>query len=201
MSKYPSALNKLIILLKKLPGVGTRTAERFAFHLLQGKQEDLDQLSFALSHLKKQVHHCPICRCFKEESECSFCSPASRDPTKLCIIASAKDAYLIDWTGSYQGLYHVIGGLISPIQGRGSASLDLEALYSRLAGSEIKEVILALDSTLEGDTTSLYLKEELLKRGLSVSRLAFGIPIGSPLDFIDNGTLARALIGRQNMHS
>lgn len=199
MTKYPSSLNKLISLLKKLPGVGSRTAERFAFHLLQGKQEDLDQLASSLSLLKKQVQHCPTCRCFQEEISCAFCASPQRDPSKLCIIASAKDAYLIDCTGSYQGMYHVIGGLISPIQGRGSASLDLEALYRRFSNSDIKEVILALDSTLEGDTTSLFLKEELQKRGISVSRLAFGIPIGSPLDFIDNGTLARALVGRQHL--
>jgi len=199
MTKYPIALNKLITLLKKLPGVGSRTAERFAFHLLQGKQEDLDQLAHSLSLLQKQVHHCPTCRCFKEESACSFCTSPHRDPSKLCVIAAAKDAYLIDATGSYNGFYHVIGGLISPIQGRGSASLDLEALYTRFSQSDIKEVILALDSTLEGDTTSLYLTEELQKRGLAVSRLAFGIPIGSPLDFIDGGTLARAFSHRQHL--
>lgn len=200
MHRYPAALNKLIALLKKLPGVGTRTAERFAFHLLQGKQEDLDLLASSLSSLQTEISSCPICFCFQEkENACSFCDSFQRNRSQLCIVASPKDAYLIDATGSYTGLYHVIGGLLSPLQSRNVTTLSLEPLYLRCSKGEIKEVILALDSTLEGDTTSLFLKEELQKRGLSVSRLALGLPIGSPLEFIDGGTIARALMGRQNL--
>lgn len=200
MTHYPSAINRLIQLLKKLPGVGTRTAERFAFHLLDWKGSDLEALSTSLHSLKQEVKQCNICNCFEEEGVCPFCTSAACDPTKLCIIASPKDVYLIDETGVFKGLYHVLGGLLSPIQGRMATHLNLENLWKRIEEpSLIKEVILALDSTLEGDTTSLFLKEQLQKRGVTVSRLAFGIPMGSPLDFIDGGTLARALAGRQHL--
>lgn len=198
MTKYPHELLRLITFLKKLPGVGGRTAERFAFHLLNWQDPELEQFSELLHNLKNKITHCPECHCLCDQVRCLFCDPHLRDSTKLCVIASAREAYSIDETGAYKGLYHVLGGLLSPIHGTTLSKLDFEGLIRRIHSLQIKEVILALDSTLEGDTTSLFLKEQIQHLGLPVSRLAFGIPMGSSLDFVDGGTLARALTGRQN---
>lgn len=198
MAHYPEPIQRLIQLLKKLPGVGGRTAERFAFQLLSWKTEDLQRLADSLNALPDELHHCPACFCLKDAKECAFCNPRTRDLSRICVIGSAKDAYLIDETGTYRGLYHVLGALLSPLQGRTSAQLRLEPLIERIQALGITEVILALDSTLEGDTTSLFLKEQLGKLNINVSRLAFGIPMGSSLDFIDGSTLGRALTGRQH---
>jgi recombination protein RecR len=197
MPKYPSDLVELIAHLKKLPGVGAKTAERFSFQMLNWQEEELKRLAALLSTLKGKIPHCKECNCLTDNGLCYFCQSVTRDKTQLCIIASARDAYFIDETGAYHGLYHVLGGLLSPIDGRSPDHLRLDKLKKRITELQLKEIILALDSTLEGDTTSLYLKEQIESWGLSVSRLAFGIPIGSSLDFIDGGTLARALTGRQ----
>lgn len=198
MNSYPPTLAKLIQYIKKLPGVGNKTAERFAFQLLDWNAQDLSVFASLLNGLQSQIKKCPTCFCLQEEGLCSFCDLEIRDTAKLCVIASAKDAYLIDETGMFKGLYHVLGGLLSPIQGKTVGDLELDSLFERVQQLQLKEVILALDSTLEGDTTSLFLKEQLQKRGISTSRLAFGIPMGSSLDFVDAGTLARALMARQN---
>jgi recombination protein RecR len=129
---------------------------------------------------------------------CSFCHSEKREPSQLCIVATPRDAYSLEETGSYRGYYHVLGGLLSPIEGKTPEHLNLDRLKKRITTLQIKEIIIALDSTLEGDTTSLFLKEQIQGWGLPVSRLAFGIPIGSSLDFVDGGTLARAMTGRQS---
>lgn len=198
MSKYPSHLLNLIALLKRLPGVGSKTAERFAFHLLSWPDDHLQRLSNLTQTLKETVQHCAECNCLMEEERCDFCDTSKRDASLLCIISSAKDAYAIEETRSYRGLYHVIEGLLSPLDGRTPDHLNLLHLHDRLRKLPVQEVIIALDSTIEGDATSLYLKEHLSRQGLRVSRLAFGLPMGSPLEYVDGGTLSRALAGRQN---
>ncbi len=198
MAKYPFELTQLIAYLKKLPGVGTRTAERFAFHLLEWPNGELHSFSSLLAQIKKRITPCPECHCLTDNGCCAFCDSSKRNSSQLCIIAAARDAYALEETGSYRGYYHVLGGLLSPIEGKTPEHLNLERLQKRITTLQIKEIIIALDSTLEGDTTSLFLKEQIQGWGLSVSRLAFGIPIGSSLDFVDGGTLARALIGRQS---
>ncbi len=198
MTKYPTDLTQLIAFLKKLPGVGTKTAERYAFQMLGWQQDQLQNLATLLSHLKEKITQCPECRCLTDNGQCFFCNSPLRDKSQLCIIATPRDAYSIDETGAYRGLYHVLGGLLSPIDGKTPDHLNLPHLKKRITELQIKEIIIALDSTLEGDTTSLFLKEQIQLWGLPVSRLAFGIPIGSSLDFVDGSTLARALTGRQN---
>lgn len=198
MTRYPISLQQLIAYLKKLPGVGTKTAERFAFHLLSWPPSELASFSTLVSNLRNSIVQCSECQCLMENNLCPFCADTLRDRSQICIITSPKDAYAIEETRFFKGLYHVLGTLLSPIEGRSIEHLNLELLKKRIEAHPIKEVIIALDSTLEGDTTSLYLKEYLLKWGLSVSRLAFGLPLGSSLDFVDGGTLARALIGRQS---
>ena len=198
MARYPVALQQLIAFFKKLPGVGTKTAERFAFHLLSWQTSELAAFSALAANLRESITQCFECHCLMEHNSCPFCTDNVRDCSKICIITSPKDVYAIEETRSYKGLYHVLGCLLSPIEGKSIEHLHLDQLKKRIETYPIKEVIIALDSTIEGDTTSLYLKEYLLKWGLSVSRLAFGLPLGSSLDFVDGGTLARAFTGRQS---
>jgi recombination protein RecR len=198
MSKYPSDLLTLIAFLKKLPGVGSKTAERFAFQLLNWSEKQLGDFGTLIAAIKDKICHCPDCSCLMEENQCFFCDPNKRDTQILCIISSAKDAFILEETRSYRGLYHVLGGLLSPLDGRTPEHLQFERLKARIQALSIKEVIIALDSTLEGDATSLYLKQQLGPLSVAVSRLAFGLPLGSTLDFASGGTLSRALTGRQS---
>lgn len=199
--KYPDALHALISHLKKLPGVGTRTAERFAFELLRWKPEELASFGLHLSTLSQTIVPCALCGCLKnaEQPKCSFCDSQLRDPTVLCILATPRDVYSIEETRAFKGIYHVINHLLSPLDGRHASSLRTDLICTRIEQNKVKEVILAFDSTLEGDTTALYLKEQLSSYPISISRLAFGLPVGSSLEYIDGGTLARALFGRQNV--
>ncbi len=197
MPKYPAPLLKLIATLKKFPGVGSRTAERFAFHLLAWPDHQIGELAEAVATAKERIRTCPECHCLMDEKGCDFCDLSRRETHHLCVIAAAKDVFAIEETGTFQGLYHVLGGLLSPLEGRHPQHLNFEGLKRRIETFKVQEVIIALDSTLEGDTTALYLREQLQSCGVRVSRLAFGLPMGSSLDFVDGGTLSRALSGRQ----
>ncbi|HSX03714.1 MAG TPA: recombination mediator RecR [Rhabdochlamydiaceae bacterium] len=198
MAKYPNELSILIHYFKKFPGIGAKTAERFVFQLLTWSQEDLKNFSHLIGTLKNQIQFCSQCGCFMSAAACDFCDSAKRDSQFICVISSPKDAYAIEQTRTYKGLYHVIKSTLSPIEGRGLDPLQLEQFKNRLRQIKVQEVILALDSTLEGDATALYLKEQLSKEGIKVSRLAFGLPIGSSLDYIDSTTLGRSFSGRQS---
>ena len=195
MIKYPSYLNQLIDSLKTLPGVGSRTAERFAFQMLTWSENELEELSKVIGGLPKAIAHCPTCGCLVEE-QCGYCDSQKRNQNILCIVSSPKDVFAIEETGEYRGFYHVLDGLLSPLEGRGPEVLRLERLIKRL--DQIEETIIALDSTVDGDATALYLKNELERHNIQVSRLAFGLPMGSPIDYVDGGTLARAFSGRSS---
>jgi recombination protein RecR len=195
--KFPEDLTTLISYLKKLPGVGTKTAERFAFELLDWDSSTLSALSSLLEELPEKVPTCTICGCLTDQGSCRFCK--ARDTHLLCILASARDAYSIEETGGYRGLYHVVENLLSPLDGRHASTLNTKRIEDRIQEHNISEIIIAFDSTLEGDATALYLKSALARDGLSISRLAFGLPVGSSLEYIDGGTLTRALLGRQSI--
>ncbi|MCH9609594.1 MAG: Recombination protein RecR [Chlamydiales bacterium] len=190
--QYPDHLNKLIDLFKKFPGVGAKSAERIAFQLIGWSEESIAQLSEVIGETKVKLTHCETCGALIED-ECTFCK---REAKTLCVISSARDIFLIEETRQFSGLYHVLGNMLSPIAGLVPSKQVVDKLKDRVITKEISEVIIALDSTLEGDATALYLKKELAPLQIKVSRLAFGIPMGSSLDFIDGGTLSRALIGR-----
>lgn len=194
--KYPEELLSLIAHLKKLPGVGMRTAERFAFEFLNWAPSDLSEFGSLVSILKEKVPACQTCGCLTHQGTCRFCD-SSRDSSSLCILASARDAYAIEETKTYRGLYHVIEHLLSPLDGRHVNTLRLDRIEKRIEIHSIREVIIAFDSTLEGDATALFIKNHLRASQVSISRLAFGLPVGSTLEYIDGGTLARALAGRQ----
>ncbi len=199
MAKYPEDLNKLIAFLKKLPGVGTKTAERYAFHLLSWPEAQLQAFASHLSGVPQNICYCEECSCMLQHGQCSFCANTERNTHLLCVIAHPKDAFSVEETGVFRGIYHVIGGLLSPIDGKQPEHLRIESLKKRVEQHQVQEIIIALDSTLEGDTTAMFLKQECEKWGVKASRLAFGLPIGSSLEFVDGGTLTRALIGRREV--
>ena len=192
---YPKELQLFINFLKKLPGIGTKTAERFAFEFLKWPQGELDQLGQILQNLTHSVPPCPTCGCLTDQGRCIFCERTGIHT--LCIIASPKDAYTIEETKTFFGIYHVVEHLLSPLDGRHVSSLRIDRIIDRIQKYAIQEIIIAFDSTLEGDTTALYLKDQLTPLSLKITRLAFGIPLGSSIDHIDGGTLSRAFAGRQ----
>ncbi len=192
--QYPKFLRQLIDALTALPGVGPRTAERFAFRMLEWPEGRIEELAQVVAAIPDKLGTCETCGCLLDENGCRFCPIDARDPRLLCVVASPKDVFAIEGTGEFRGRYHVLSGLLSPIEGRGVEVLHLGRLKNRLGG--VEEAIIALDSTVEGDATALYLKRELESMDIAVSRLAFGLPMGSPLDYVDGGTLARAFSGR-----
>jgi recombination protein RecR len=194
--KYPIHLLKVIEMLKRLPGVGNKSAERYAFQLINWKPERLQELAEAISRIPEKLRHCEECGCLAGEEACRLCEERRSRLGVICVIASSKDAFAIEATREYEGLYHVLGGLLSPIEGKGAETLTLSKLKNRLRTSQIKELIIALDSTVEGDATALYIKNEFQNLSLHVSRLAFGLPMGSSFEYVDGGTLARAFLGR-----
>lgn len=194
--RFPDHLLKLIQVLRRLPGVGNKSAERFAFHLLTWPEEHLRELGAAIGSTKELLKQCTDCGCLMGAEGCLFCSSARRDQSLMCVLASPRDVFSIEETHAFDGLYHVLGGLLSPLERRGPEHLFLDKLKVRLNQLQVKELVIAFDSTLEGDATALYLKQELASYPLQISRLAFGLPMGSSLDYVDGGTLARALSGR-----
>lgn len=196
LMRYPSHLLRVIESLKKLPGVGNKSAERFAFHLIHWNPTQLLELAETVKEIPYQIKSCPECGCLKGMEPCIFCSPERAEKKLICIVASARDTFAIDATGEYKGLYHVLGNLLSPMDGIGPDQINLSRLKDRIQKNNIQEIVIALDSTLEGDATSLYIKQELEALPVKISRLAFGLPMGSSLDYVDGGTLARALMGR-----
>ncbi len=195
--KYPPHLNKLIGELKKLPGVGHKTAERFAFHLLTRSARELENIAETIRLTPQFILKCEECGCLSELTRCHFCENIYRNASLLCIVGSPKDAFAIEQTHEFKGIYHVLGALLSPLEGKGPELLLLDQLKKRIQERKVKEVIIALDSTLEGDATTLYIKQELAHMEIAVTRLAFGIPMGSALDYLDGGTLGKALSGRR----
>lgn len=196
MLHYPPHLQSLIAAFKKLPGVGTKSAERFAFEMLDWDRQELATFGGLIGATLDRISICTQCGCLEREKGCPFCTDERAAQKKLCVIASPKEAYALESTHSFQGLYHVLGGLISPLENRGPETLSFTPLIQRVQRHGIDEVVLALDSTVEGDATALYLKKELSPLNVKISRLAFGLPMGSPLDYVDGGTLARAFQGR-----
>lgn len=195
--RYPKHLLKVIEVLKKLPGVGNKSAERFAFHLLGRPKHELEEISDALRLIPAMLARCPECGCLTEQGNpCRFCTDERQQLGVMCVIATPREAFAIESTREFRGLYHVLGGVLSPIDGKTPDMLSLPQLIDRIQRHQIREVVVALDSTLEGDATALYLKKELGSFPVQISRLALGLPMGSSLDYIDGGTLARAFTGR-----
>lgn len=191
MTQLPHAITSLIDHMRKLPGVGAKTAEKYVFDLLNWTDEETEKFSSSIKNLKHGVQFCRNCHCLKDIN-CSFCDNIRRNQNIICIIEKPLDVFNFEKTQSFDGVYHALGGLLNPLSFKSESSLNLDTLLSRI-NDQTQEVIIALDATLEGEATTLLLKEKLKKPGLVVSRLAYGIPIGSPLNYVDGSTLSRAL--------
>ena len=194
MSLYPKSANILIEQLAKLPGVGKATAQRLAFFILKSDQQDNINLAHAIKEVKEKITFCVDCGIMAESEICSICLDENRDEKIICVVEEPQDIYSFEKTNSFKGRYHVLGGVLSPLDGVGPDELNIENLYNRVESG--MEVILATNPSVEGDTTCLYLSGKLEDRGVKVTRLARGLPVGSDLEYMDELTLVRAMEGR-----
>jgi recombination protein RecR len=195
---YEGIVQDLIDEFGKLPGVGPKSAQRIAFFIIQNQGYDPTKLSELLDTVREKVRFCHICGMISDNDTCGFCSDAKRNPALICVVEEAKDVLAIERTREYRGLYHVLGGAISPIDGVGPDDLRISELLARLADSSVTEVIIATDPNLEGEATATYLSRLLVQPGLSVTRLASGLPVGGDLEYADEVTLGRAFEGRRS---
>ena len=193
------ALQRLLDELGRLPGIGPKSAQRIAYYLLEADAEEARRLATAILEVKQQVHFCPICFSYATRDTCDVCSDASRDRTTVCVVSEPRDVSAIERTGSYHGLYHVLGGVISPMDKIGPEQLRVKELLSRLASGEVQEVILATNPDVEGETTATYLSRIIRPLGVRVSRLASGLPVGGDLEYADEVTLGRAIEARREV--
>ena len=193
----PHSLDALIEALRRLPGVGVRSAQRMAFHLLQHDRPAAQQIAQALQQAVASVRHCDACHTFTEQAICATCQDASRDRSKLCVVETPADQSALERTGAYKGLYFVLMGRLSPLDGIGPRDIGLQRLFERATDGIVREVILATNFTAEGEATAHVIGEALKARGLQVTRLARGVPAGSELEYVDLGTIAHALADRR----
>lgn len=196
-----SSIGNLTSEFARLPGVGTKTALRLAYHLVKGAKGDVRRLARALEDVADRIHPCPRCGNYCEAELCPLCEDPSRDQEVICVVEEAYEVGAIERAGMYRGLFHVLGGHLSPLDGIGPESLNIESLLARLdgAGTRTREVILATNASVEGEATAVYLEGLLRARGVRVTRLARGIPVGSDLEYVDGTTIAEALAGRREM--
>ncbi len=200
MASYARPFLRLLEALEKLPGIGPRSAERIAFHLLRVPKEQTQQLAQALREVREGLKSCEVCFNLSEASRCEICQDPTRDAAILCVVEEPKDILAIEKTGSFRGLYHVLMGAIAPLDGIGPELLKIDELSRRLSDGHVQEVILATDADKDGETTAAYLAKLLRdQNGLQVTRLALGLPLGSHLEYTDHATLARALEGRRQV--
>jgi recombination protein RecR len=196
--KTPSSLEELIAALRCLPGVGPKSAQRMAYHLLQRDRPGAERLGGALAQVLARIRHCEKCNSFSEEAVCELCRSTRRDASLLCVVESPGDLLMMEQAHCYQGLYFVLMGALSPLDGVGPRDIHLDRLVKRAADGSVREVILATNFTVEGEATAHYVGELLRQRGLKVSRIARGLPVGGELEHVDSGTLAQAVVERRD---
>lgn len=197
MTNLPLPLQQLTEHLKKLPGVGSKTAEKYAFDLLNWDADQLNRFAETISQVKEKIEFCSSCHCLKDQ-KCDFCENPRRNQKVICIIEKPLDVFHFEKTQTFDGVYHALGGLLNPLSFKSESKLNLVTLIERI-NDGVDEVIIALDATLEGEATTLLLQEKLKEFPIILSRLAYGIPVGSPLNYIDGSTLSRALSLRSRM--
>jgi len=199
MSEYAAPLARLIDELKRLPGIGQKSAQRIAFHLERAPREDVQRLAEALLDAKDKVRLCSVCNNLTESDPCNFCSDPRRDPEILCVVETPYNVVSVEKAHEFRGRYHVLHGALSPLQGIGPEQLKLKNLIDRLKDGTVRELIVATSPTVEGEATAVYLAKLIKPLGVKVSRIAMGIPVGSDLEFADEVTMLRALEGRREM--
>jgi len=199
MAEYAATFKKLIEELKKLPGVGPKSAQRLAFYMLESSANDVKKLADAMLEAKKSLKHCSVCFNITDHDPCEICSDRSRDHSLLSVVSEPKDLMAIERTHEYHGIYHVLGGVISPLNGMGPDNLRIKELLKRVK-SNVSEIVLALNPTTEGEATALYLTKLLIPLGKKITRIAYGLPIGSDIDYADEATLTKAFEGRREIN-
>ena len=197
--KYPLPFEELIESLKKLPGIGLKSAERLAYQILEMDEDEIETFASSLVNAKKSLHRCSVCGQITDEDKCEVCNDLSRDRNTICVVQNPKDAFAIEKAKDYKGLYHILYGVISAINGVGPSDLNLESLLKRIDDEEIKEVIIATNPTTEGETTALYIAKLLESKDVIVTRIAYGVPMGANLDYTDEFTILKALEGRRKI--
>ena len=199
MAVLPEPISSLIGALSKLPGIGPRSAERIALHLVQAETGAVKQLAEAILNARDRVRLCEVCGALTEKSPCALCEDPRRDGSLVCIVERPVDIISLEKSGTFRGQYHVLGGKLSPINGVEPEDLRISELERRLAGKQIKEIVMALGTDVEGDATGYYLAKRLAREGLKITRIAHGLPAGTGLEFADELTLSRALEGRREL--
>jgi len=201
MEQFAAPIARLIDELSKLPGIGRKTAQRLAFHLVETKEQDVYGLAKAMVDAKKKIVFCSVCSNITERDPCNICTDAKRDPSTICVVESPKDVAAMERTREYKGLYHVLHGSISPMEGRGPEEIRIRELIIRLQenSDQVNEVILATNPTIEGEATAMYISRLLKSTGIKITRIAHGIPVGGDLEYADVVTLAKAVEGRREL--
>lgn len=194
---YAAPIAKLTDELSKLPGIGKRTAERLAFYILKLEKSEAFKLSDAIVEAKNTVKLCPVCQSLTDNIPCEICSNPKRDRSVICVVENPRDILAIEKTREYKGLYHVLHGVISPMDGVGPEALKIKELIERLSGDEVKEIIMATNPSIEGEATAMYISKLIKPLGITVSRIAHGLPVGGDLEYADEVTLLRAIEGRR----
>lgn len=197
---YPSQLlERAVAEFSKLPGIGRKTALRLVLDVLRRSEDDVDNFTSAVSRVRKEVKYCRVCHNISDTDVCPICSDTHRDATTICVVENIRDVMAVENTQQYRGLYHVLGGIISPMDGIGPNDIEIDSLVERVAHGGVKEVILALSSTMEGDTTNFYISRKLVPYDVAVSVIARGISVGDELEYTDEVTLGRAILNRTTM--
>ena len=196
---YPKSIAALIEQFQKFPSVGPKSAQRMAFHILKMPMHEVQKFSQTIVEAKENTFACEVCFNLSSTNPCEICKSSNRDKSIICVVAETKDLIAIEKTNEYTGLYHVLQGLISPMDGVGAEDVRIKELLHRLVSEEVKEVILALNPSVEGEATSLYLNKLMKPFGIKITRIAFGLPVGADLEYADEITLARALEGRREI--
>ena len=199
MDYYSTHINKLIEQLSHLPGIGTKSAQRLAFHILSMPKEQVEQLTGSIRGARENIRYCKKCYTLTDQEICPICNNPSRDATTIMVVENTRDLAAYEKTGKYEGVYHVLHGAISPMLGIGPDDIRLKELMQRLASEDVREVIIATNSSLEGETTAMYISKLIKPSGIKVSRIASGVPVGGDLEYIDEVTLLRALEGRTEL--
>lgn len=196
---YAEPIARLIEELTKLPGIGPKTAQRLAFHLLHQQSEDIERLANAMTEAKQKVCYCSVCSNLTDVDPCPICSNPGRDHTTICVMEQPRDVVALEKTREFKGLYHVLQGVISPMEGVGPDDIRVRELFARLGDGQVKEIILATNPNIEGEATAMYLARLLKPLGLRVTRIARGLPMGGDLEYADEVTLSKALEGRREI--
>lgn len=199
MSLYAAPIAKLIDELAKLPGVGNKTAQRLAFYILNMSAEEVEQLSSSITNAKRNIKYCKVCCNITDSEVCNICSNVKRDCSLICVVEDPKDVVAMEKTREYKGLYHVLNGAISPMEGIGPEDIRIKELIRRVADNEVKEIILATNPNIEGEATAMYISRLLKPAGVKVTRIAHGVPVGGDLEYADEVTLMKALEGRREI--